>query len=99
MKSSLLAGLIIRSNKLTPFEKQVLLKTLEIKRGSTITYGKLAELVGRKGASRAVGNALNKNPYPLLIPCHRVVGSKSIGGYKYGPFAKKLLLAAEKLFH
>ncbi len=97
MKNAYLYSIIARNGKLTPFEKAVLYKTMEVKRGSTVTYAKLAELVGNRKASRAVGNALNKNPLPLLVPCHRVVSSSGIGGYKYGRLAKRMLLGIEKL--
>ncbi|WP_214043775.1 methylated-DNA--[protein]-cysteine S-methyltransferase [Methanomethylovorans sp.] len=66
---------------LSDFEKDVLEQTRRIPYGHTITYGELAMLVGRRGASRAVGSALSKNPYPIIIPCHRVVSSKGIGGF------------------
>ena len=61
--------------RLSPFERDVLRKTLEIPRGEARTYGWIAREIGRPGAVRAVGSALNKNPIPLLIPCHRVVRS------------------------
>lgn len=66
---------------LSDFEKDVLEQTRHIPYGHTITYGELAALIGRRGASRAVGSALSKNPYPIIIPCHRVVSSKGMGGF------------------
>ncbi len=97
MKNAYLASIIARNRKLTPFEKAVLCKTMEVKRGDTVTYAEIAELVGNRKASRAVGNALNKNPIPFFVPCHRVVSSSGLGGYKYGSFVKKMLLGIEKL--
>ncbi|MDE1825352.1 MAG: MGMT family protein [Candidatus Micrarchaeota archaeon] len=80
----------------TEFERLVLLNTFDIKRGTTVSYKELASKSGRPRAFRAVGNIMNKNPLPLLIPCHRVVASNcKLGGYAYGTWAKRLLLAAE----
>lgn len=66
---------------LTSFQKAVLEETRKIPYGQTITYGQLAIRIGKKGAAMAVGHALSKNPYPIIIPCHRVVSSCGIGGY------------------
>lgn len=62
---------------LTPFSRQVL-DTLwdKVGHGRTVSYGELARLSGRPGAARAVGRVMASNRWPLLIPCHRVVGSK-----------------------
>ena len=76
---------LLRQRKLTKFETQVLMNTFEISRGRTLSYKELAAKSGRPRAYRAVGNIMNKNPYPLLIPCHRVVASNhKLGGYAYG---------------
>ena len=65
--------------------------------GETRTYKWVAEKVGVKGASRAVGNALNKNPFPIVVPCHRVVNSSgSPGEYAFGADLKKKLLELER---
>ena len=81
---------------LTEFQREVLEVTSKIPPGETITYGELAERVGRPNAARAVGQALGKNPFPLIIPCHRVVGLKSIGGYSSGVELKRRLLLIER---
>jgi methylated-DNA-[protein]-cysteine S-methyltransferase len=60
-----------------------------------MTYSELAGKIGCKGA-RAVGNALGKNPIPIIIPCHRVVAKKGIGGYSAGIEIKIRLLELEK---
>ena len=52
--------------------------------GETVTYGELAEMVGRPGAARAVGSTMARNPVPFLVPCHRVVAANGIGGYGGG---------------
>ena len=77
-------------------EKKIYRKLLEVPRGKITTYGQLAEAVGMKNGQRVVGQAMNKNPYPALIPCHRVVLSDGgIGGYAYGEEIKANMLAAE----
>ncbi len=60
---------------MTPFQKKVLQATLAIPCGEVITYGELAQLVGRPRSARAVGRAEATNPMPLVIPCHRVIGA------------------------
>jgi methylated-DNA-[protein]-cysteine S-methyltransferase len=66
--------------------------------GTTIGYGALAERAGHPGAARAVGQAMARNPIPLLIPCHRVIGANGvIGGFGWGLDAKRSLLAREGL--
>ncbi len=77
---------------LTEFEKKVLIETSKIKRGNSISYSQLAKKIGCINGQRAVGNALNKNPLPIIIPCHRVVGSKKIGGYKFGKEIKRIFI-------
>jgi O-6-methylguanine DNA methyltransferase len=81
----------------TPFERAVLMKALEIPRGEIRPYAWIAREIGRPKAVRAVGTALAKNPIPLLIPCHRVVRSDGlIGNYGLGgPANKRTLLAWE----
>lgn len=78
------------------FDRRVLIEASKIPKGSTISYKELARLAGRPRAWRAVGSALNRNPYPILIPCHRVVRSDGRpGGYKLGAAKKRMLLAGE----
>ncbi|KAB2942195.1 MAG: methylated-DNA--[protein]-cysteine S-methyltransferase [Candidatus Methanoperedens sp.] len=81
---------------LSPFEQKVLMETRKIKYGKTITYSELAEKIGSR-AVRAVGNALGKNPIPIIIPCHRVVAKKGIGGYSEGIDIKTRLLELEQV--
>ncbi len=67
--------------------------------GETVSYGELAEMVGRPRAARAVGNAMSRNPLPIVVPCHRVVAAGGrIGGYgPSGVSTKRCLLAHEGL--
>ncbi|MBF0330436.1 MAG: MGMT family protein [Candidatus Omnitrophica bacterium] len=69
---------------LTVFERAVLKATLEIPLGETRTYQWVAERIGKPNAVRAVGQALRKNPYPLIIPCHRVIRSDGTPGAYFG---------------
>ena len=80
----------------TEFEKDVWKALHKIPFGETRTYKWIAETVGRPGASRAVGQALSKNPVPIVIPCHRVIESDgSIGGFSSGVNTKIRLLEME----
>lgn len=83
---------------LTDFQRAVLEMTARIPPGEIRPYGWIAREIGKPGAVRAVGSALNKNPIPILIPCHRVSRSDGhIGNYAYGPEMKRDLLAVEGL--
>lgn len=80
----------------TDFSLSVLSSLQKIPRGTVISYKDLAKDIGRPKAYRAVGNALNKNPYPLLFPCHRVCNEQGkIGGFASGKGIKKALLELE----
>jgi O-6-methylguanine DNA methyltransferase len=80
----------------TEFERAVLAKAQEIPRGQVRPYSWVAGELGRPAAVRAVGAALGRNPVPVLIPCHRVVGSDGrLTGYAWGVGYKRALLAAE----
>ena len=77
-------------------EKRIYKKLLEVPKGRVTTYGELARAVGIKNGQRMVGQVMNKNPYPALVPCHRVVmSSGKIGGYAYGQEIKTNMLAVE----
>jgi len=80
----------------TEFEMKVWNALNEIPYGETKTYKWIAEKIGKPSAVRAVGQALSKNPIPIVIPCHRVIESDgSIGGYSSGVNIKKRLLEME----
>lgn len=80
----------------TPFQQAVWTALTTIPTGKTLTYGQLARLAGKPRAARAVGNALNKNPHCIVVPCHRVTASKGLGGYAYGTGMKEWLLNHEQ---
>jgi O-6-methylguanine DNA methyltransferase len=81
---------------LTPFQKAVYRVVARIPRGKTMTYAQVAAAIGRPKAVRAVGNALNKNPFAPAVPCHRVIRSDgTLGGFASGSAAKRRLLKSE----
>jgi methylated-DNA-[protein]-cysteine S-methyltransferase len=93
-----LAGVPVDLSTVPPFSRHVLDRARSIPPGRTETYGALAARVGRPGASRAVGQAMARNPVPLLVPCHRVVGAWGcLGGFSAagGVVTKHRLLVLE----
>jgi methylated-DNA-[protein]-cysteine S-methyltransferase len=71
-------------------------KLLQVPKGKITTYGELANAVGLKNGQRTIGRIMNKNPYPAIVPCHRVVNSNGkIGGYAYGIDVKTNMLVKE----
>ena len=71
-------------------------KLLQVPKGKITTYGELSKAVGLKNGQRAIGMIMKKNPFPVIVPCHRVVKSDSkIGGYVYGERVKSRMLANE----
>ncbi len=81
----------------TSFQKEVWRQISAIPPGSTRTYGEIAGLAGSPWATRAVGRACHLNPLALIIPCHRVVGKNSLGGFAGGADTKRFLLQLEEL--
>jgi methylated-DNA-[protein]-cysteine S-methyltransferase len=80
----------------TPFTRSVLEATATVDFGRLETYRGIAGRIGKPGATRAVGNALGRNPLPVVVPCHRIVRSGGgIGGYTGGLWIKERLLALE----
>ena len=71
-------------------------KLLKVPKGRITTYGELAKAVGLKNGQRTIGKIMNKNPFPVIIPCHRVVKSDGkVGGYAYGEKVKINMLTKE----
>ncbi|OGC11148.1 hypothetical protein A3K48_01275 [candidate division WOR-1 bacterium RIFOXYA12_FULL_52_29] len=79
----------------TEFEKDVYAAVKLIPKGEVRSYGWVACRIGRPKAARAVGNALNKNPYAPIVPCHRVVAAGGLGGFAGGLRKKIALLRSE----
>lgn len=80
----------------TDFQKDVWTALRAVPFGETVSYGELANRIGRPKASRAVGAANHANPLPIVVPCHRVIGSdRSLAGFGGGLETKQILLAFE----
>lgn len=90
---------LLNISGLSDFSVRVLKQTYKIPRGKIITYAGLAAKVGLPKASRAVGQVMAKNPFPIVIPCHRVIRSdRTLGNFGGGLEMKKELLAKEGVF-
>ena len=82
--------------RVAPFHEAVLRELSRVPYGRTETYGALAAKVGRPKAARAVGTVMNRNPIPIVLPCHRIVGANgSLTGYAGGLHVKRALLELE----
>ena len=77
------------------FEMRVWKALLKIPYGETHSYGEIAAACGNRKAARAVGQAVHRNPLPIIVPCHRVVGASNLGGYAGGLAIKRFLLRLE----
>ena len=78
------------------FNRRALEELARVPFGHVTTYGQLAERIGRPRSARAIGGAMNRNPIPIVLPCHRVVGSNgSLTGYGGGLHRKQALLELE----
>jgi methylated-DNA-[protein]-cysteine S-methyltransferase len=82
--------------RVAPFHADVLRELARVPYGHTDTYGALAARAGRPRAARAVGTVMNRNPIPIVLPCHRIVGAKgALTGYAGGLDVKRHLLQLE----
>ena len=89
----------VRLPKGTDFQQKIWKALIDVPYGSTVSYQEIAIAAGSPQACRAAGNALNKNPLPLIIPCHRVISKDgTIGGFGSGIDIKKYLLDLEQKF-
>lgn len=91
---------LYKLDNITPFQQEVYNIIKDIPYGKTLTYGNIASLIAskrgiKKMSSEAVGQALKKNPICIIIPCHRVIGKSSLGGYNGGIKNKLALLNIE----
>jgi methylated-DNA-[protein]-cysteine S-methyltransferase len=93
-----LSGIPLDWTRVAAFDRRVYEAAREIPFGATLTYGELAAKIGDRDAARAVGQSLGRNPFAVIVPCHRVraAGTK-LGGFSAGGGAatKAKLLAAE----
>lgn len=77
-------------------DEKVYKKLLQVPAGKVTTYSELAKAVGLKDGQRIIGKIMNKNPYPVIIPCHRVVKANGeVGGYAFGEDIKINMLLKE----
>jgi methylated-DNA-[protein]-cysteine S-methyltransferase len=83
-------------DRIAPYTYKVLQRLKEIAFGEVVSYQKLAILTQNPQAARAVGNACGRNPFPLVVPCHRVIAQGgTLGGFSQGIYIKKALLSFE----
>lgn len=88
---------ILKDKGFTPFQIKTYRYVCTIPWGKTRSYKWVAQRLGRAESSRAVGQALKRNPFPFIIPCHRVIKTDgTIGGFSLGKKLKKRLLELEK---
>ncbi len=86
---------VVRPLPAPPFIRAVHRALATIPYGETVTYAELAEMAGKPGAARAAGSGCGRNPVIIIVPCHRVIASKGLGGFGAGLDVKKRLLALE----
>jgi len=87
---------VARLDLCSPFQQRVLRAEHGIPRGSVSTYGRIARHLGTGLAARAVGMALARNPFPIIVPCHRAIRSDgTLGGFQGGTAMKRALLEME----
>ena len=77
-------------------EKKIYKKLLQVPSGKITTYGELSRAIGLKNGQRVIGRVMKNNPFPVIVPCHRVVKSnREIGGYAFGVNIKRNMLTKE----
>ena len=91
-----LRGIELDLGHISAFERRVYEATRRIPAGQTLTYGELAQRIEAPGASRAVGRALGRNPYVIIVPCHRILaaGGRAGGFSAHGGLVMKMRLLA-----
>lgn len=93
-----LSAIELEMEDVAPFHRRVYEMARAIPPGRTLAYGELAARLGAPGAARAVGQALGRNPFPIIVPCHRVLAAgRKIGGFSAhgGTATKRRMLAME----
>ena len=79
-------------------EKKIYKKLLQVPSGKITTYGELSRAIGLKNGQRLIGQIMKKNPFPVIVPCHRVVKSnREVGGYAFGVNIKRNMLTKEAI--
>ena len=77
-------------------DKKIYKKLLQVPFGKITTYGELSRAIGLKNGQRVIGRVMKNNPFPVIVPCHRVVKSnREIGGYAFGVDIKRNMLTKE----
>ena len=77
-------------------DKKIYKKLLQVPSGKITTYGELSRAIGLKNGQRVIGRVMKNNPFPVIVPCHRVVKSnREIGGYAFGVDIKRSMLTKE----
>ena len=77
-------------------EKKIYKKLLQVPSGKITTYGELSRAIGLKNGQRVIGRVMKNNPFPVIVPCHRVVKSnREVGGYAFGVNIKRNMLTKE----
>ncbi|MCQ8892119.1 MAG: methylated-DNA--[protein]-cysteine S-methyltransferase [Candidatus Methanosuratincola sp.] len=86
----------IATDGMSPLEISALRRVMGIPKGMVASYRDIALQLGNPGLARFVGNVMSKNPFPIVVPCHRVIRSDmSLGGFGYGELEKRRLLEVE----
>jgi methylated-DNA-[protein]-cysteine S-methyltransferase len=100
-EASDLSGVVLDMHRVPPFDRRVYEVARTIPPGATLTYGEVAARMGEPGAAREVGQALGRNPFPIVVPCHRVhaAGGKAGGFSAPGGIATKLRMLAIESRH
>jgi methylated-DNA-[protein]-cysteine S-methyltransferase len=93
-----LSHIVLDMERVPDFNRRVYAVARDISPGETLTYGEVAERIGERGAAQAVGQALGRNPFPIVVPCHRVLAAGGgLGGFSApgGVTTKRRMLAIE----
>lgn len=93
-----LSAVVLDMERVPEFNRRVYAVAREIPPGGTLTYGEVAERIGERGAAQAVGQALGRNPFPIVVPCHRVLAAGGrLGGFSApgGVATKRRMLEIE----
>jgi methylated-DNA-[protein]-cysteine S-methyltransferase len=93
-----LSAVVLDMERVPEFNRRVYEAARTIPPGETLTYGEVAERIGERGAAQAVGQALGRNPFPIVVPCHRVLAAGGgLGGFSApgGVDTKRRMLAIE----